>query len=716
MNKKLILFPLSLLAVIATSCASTGGYGSYTHTHSNELKHYTADLDHDGAFSEYEKNLTWAEAYDTLIEEANSIYALNEIADKMKISKNESERTNLARYEVLHEAEELLMSTNAVAPLYNYSDPYMMKDNIKGIYCSPLGSKFFDQLTGKGDEQYNVCVGTKADTLDPHLNTDSSTSMFAANTFIGIKRWVKSEESEKYPGTYNSEVGRGIAKTTKKLLINGTPKDPDKEVDIRTTEIPEAEYDNYINTARYYIEIDEDAKWNNGEDVTNEDFIWSWHRAANKNAGSFCSMFDCIRGYNEWFKQDTTDFEEPNPDQPIFSGLIKDKTNDKKFIIQLINDCAYFDDLLAFPAYVPLHKKSVKANMESWWMDPKKLICNGPFQYKVIDNVESGKVILEPNPYYKGEITAKNVKFSLIDDDSSIFLQYKGNSLDMIDSIPSGMIDYAKIYMASQFKVTKQIGLYYLLFNVNDNTFDIKENEDESIRECLRGVIVRLINRNDITNSIVKSGATPANGFISTDIIEHCYPVWDEDKNAYVAARDQFNQLIPCDWHYRNGDLYQEALEKGGYKNVNEHYLEARNNNTTGFYSIPTESVSEELAMKSIVNDAIKLANKAGIEFDYKTGKFINFPELTASTNSGAGHENILERMQFYLRDFGITLKIQTQEWNAYTTNLRDGGFAFGRNGWIADYSDARTYLDIATSTSGSNYFQFGLDTWHKSR
>ncbi|HEY8395165.1 MAG TPA: hypothetical protein VIK96_00130 [Bacilli bacterium] len=49
----------------------------------------------------------------------------------------------VTRYELMHQAEDLLMSTGAVCPIYYYTDIYMVKKEVKGFFASPLGYKFF---------------------------------------------------------------------------------------------------------------------------------------------------------------------------------------------------------------------------------------------------------------------------------------------------------------------------------------------------------------------------------------------------------------------------------------------------------------------------------------------------------------------------------------------------------------------------------------------
>ena len=55
-----------------------------------------------------------------------------------------AKETNAAkRFQILHAAEDVLMSTGAICPIYYYTDIYMLKSNVSGFFSSPLGYKFF---------------------------------------------------------------------------------------------------------------------------------------------------------------------------------------------------------------------------------------------------------------------------------------------------------------------------------------------------------------------------------------------------------------------------------------------------------------------------------------------------------------------------------------------------------------------------------------------
>ena len=93
-----------------------------------DAKIYSIDLTPYGYDTKVE-NGTWAETYDVLIS------AIKTCTDAD------------ARYEMMHLAEDMLMSTGCIVPLYFYTDIYMLSSNVSGFFSNPLGYKYFMYCT-----------------------------------------------------------------------------------------------------------------------------------------------------------------------------------------------------------------------------------------------------------------------------------------------------------------------------------------------------------------------------------------------------------------------------------------------------------------------------------------------------------------------------------------------------------------------------------------
>ena len=51
------------------------------------------------------------------------------------------------REALMHQAEDILMETGCLVPLYFYTDIYMIDENVEGFFCNPLGYKYFMYTT-----------------------------------------------------------------------------------------------------------------------------------------------------------------------------------------------------------------------------------------------------------------------------------------------------------------------------------------------------------------------------------------------------------------------------------------------------------------------------------------------------------------------------------------------------------------------------------------
>ena len=110
---------------ISTSGNNDCQLGKGAHT---DLAMYSIDLTPFGLDIVVE-NGTWAETYDVLIKE---IKACTDVA---------------TRIDLMHYAEDMLMATGVIVPLYFYTDLYMLDDSVSGFFSIPLGYKYFMYTT-----------------------------------------------------------------------------------------------------------------------------------------------------------------------------------------------------------------------------------------------------------------------------------------------------------------------------------------------------------------------------------------------------------------------------------------------------------------------------------------------------------------------------------------------------------------------------------------
>lgn len=105
------------------------------------------------------------------------------------------------------------------------------------------------------------------------------------------------------------------------------------------------------------------------------------------------------------------------------------------------------------------------------------------------------------------------------------------------------------------------------------------------------------------------------------------------------------------------------------------------------------------LSTKADVEQAKALLAEAG----YPDGE--GFPEIEILYNTNEGHKKIAEAIQEMLkRNLGISVKITNQEWAVFQTSTKNNDFEhLARRGWIGDYNDPQTMLEIFESNNSQN-------------
>jgi oligopeptide transport system substrate-binding protein len=89
-------------------------------------------------------------------------------------------------------------------------------------------------------------------------------------------------------------------------------------------------------------------------------------------------------------------------------------------------------------------------------------------------------------------------------------------------------------------------------------------------------------------------------------------------------------------------------------------------------------------------------------EAGYPNGE--NFPTLTLMYNTNEGHQNIAMAVQDMLRkNLNINIELQNQEWKVFQNTRINKDYEIARHGWIGDYMDPMTFLDMWLSNSGQN-------------
>ena len=525
-----------------------------------------------------------------------------------KIAKIYTETDPAKREALMHEAEDQLMDTWAVVPIYYYNDIYMQTADIENIYSNVFGFKYFAYATAP-DNEMNVNLASEPDHLDPALNSSVDGACLAILGFSGLY-------------AYDAEG---------QLVPELAEKEPEVSEDGLT----------YVFTLR------DGLKWSDGEDLDANDIVYSWNRFYDPNTAADYSYL--IDSSNIGVKEDGTLDIEASEDG-------------KTFTVHLTNPCAYFLDLCAFPAFYPVPEQAVTeadpdgSNPGAWSLEAG-FVTSGPFTCTEWKHNES--MVYEKNPNYwnADAVSLEKINFMLSADDTAIFNAYKDGSLQFIDTVPTDEI--ANVKDQDDFYIVPNLGTYYVGFNVNSELFDGMTPQQAA---DMRHALCLLIDRQYIVDTVGQTGQELASTFIPTGMA-------DGNGGEFRANDD--------DYTYPD----EEAV---------------------GYYDASATGAD-------MVDEAVELLKGAGFEFNDDNTLSDETPiHLTYLTNDSDAHVKIAESMQQDFALIGVTMDIESKDWQVVLNERKEGQFDVAREGWLADYNDPINMLEMWLTNSGNNDMQFG--------
>lgn len=486
----------------------------------------------------------------------------------------------------------------------------------------------------------NVCLASEPQTLDPALNSAVDGATMCAHLFSGLAKWAQDKDGKLI-----------IAPDLVTELVEGVTGDDGK--------------------VTYTYTLKDGLKWSDGSALTATDIVNSWNRAAGAALGAdYGYMFDVVDGYDKISatvpKLDANGAEVKDEDGetvyvPEFPDAKLNVTavDDKTITVVLSNYVAYWNELLAFPVYYPVHSSAF--DNESWATDPSTYVNNGPYIMK--SWAHNSVITLEKNPNYHDvdSITMKTINFYLSDDANNMLANFKNGDWQMIDDVPVDEMKALERDYPTEYVVAGQIGTYYVCWNINEDilpkTSTLTGTAAEAAKAEIRNAISLLFDRNYLVESVAQGGQLPASSFVAMGMTN--------------PDGSQFYETAGSSTAYNGYYDVSEAAQEGNFK------------------------------------AAIEVLKKY-YTYDETTKKFTDFPNMTYLYNTNDGHKAIGEYLQGVLASVGINMQLDNQEWNVFLETRKQGDYSIARNGWVADYNDPICFLDMWTTISGNNDVQFG--------
>ncbi len=192
--------------------------------------------------------------------------------------------------------------------------------------------------------------------------------------------------------------------------------------------------------------------------------------------------------------------------------------------------------------------------------------------------------------------------------------------------------------------INPYVGTYYLYLNCSKIT-------DWRVRAAM----VLSVDRDNIVENVTQGGQVPATGFVASGIL-------DSEGKDFAFGVSELGAI---------------------YNTLQKMYPDA---------DLSTYDGKCELA-KKLYDEAV-----AEGAWDASTTVVYNF-------NTSDTHKAIAEACgSDWQTVLGMNITLENQEWATYTNGLGEHAFGVARLGWIADYNDPITYLELMVTGNSYNY------------
>ncbi|MDO5703360.1 MAG: ABC transporter substrate-binding protein, partial [Lachnospiraceae bacterium] len=447
----------------------------------------------------------------------------------------------------MHEAEDILMETGAVIPIYYYNDLYLQKTDVEGIYSNLFGFKYFQAATTPRST-LKINLASEPAKLDPALNSSVDGACVIVNTFSGL--YAYDEKGALVPACAD-------------------PANP---------------YEVSEDGTEYTFHLRDGLTWSDGSALTAGDFEYAWKRAAKPETGADYGYL-----FTDTFAYDGDE-------------IAVKATDDKTLVAALNAPCAYFLDLAAFPAFYPVPKAAVEAADPSGinpgaWASEAGYITNGAYTVDSWKHEESLTLVKNPKWYDADSVKVEKIEMMLSADDTAIYAAYNSGDLDFADTVPTNEIEAIKDN--DDFHVVDNLGTYYVAFNVNSKLFEGKTVQQAA---NMRKAFSILIDRDYIIENVGQTEQKCATSFIPAGMADGNGGVFKANTDSYTYPLEDEEGYFPEELQEDAVDEAIALLESAGYifedgvlsdeTPISVNYL---TNEGTGHVAI-AESIQQDLA------------------------------------------------------------------------------------------------------------------------
>ena len=372
-----------------------------------------------------------------------------------------------------------------------------------------------------------------------------------------------------------------------------------------------------------------------------------------------------------------------------------------------------------------------KLRQDGKWSDGEPVVADN-FKYswlRALDKATAAEYayqlfyIKNAEKFYNGEATAEEVGIKVIDDytlevtlenPTSYFLQlcafttYVPLREDIVSANPEGWATTPETYVSNgAFKLVQWDMKDQLVFEKNENYWD-----KESVK--LDTLTFKLVTDDTTAYSELKAGnfdmvnSVPTNE-IEPGIAEGLVDVTPKLGNYFfainVGKQDNMSEDVK---EVLSNKLVRQALNLAiDRQEIIDNVGKAEQVPAYSFTPLGiTDENGNEFSSKKYYDPSdmegnIAKAKELLKEAGYENGKGI--PTIELMYNSEGQHKDICQIIQQNWAEIGVNVELSNQEWAVFLNTRQNGEYEIARHGWIGDYVDPMTFLDLWVTDGGNN-------------
>ena len=372
-----------------------------------------------------------------------------------------------------------------------------------------------------------------------------------------------------------------------------------------------------------------------------------------------------------------------------------------------------------------------KLRQDAKWSDGKAVTAND-FKYswlRALDQKTAAEYayqlfyIKNSEKFYNGEATAEEVGIKVVDDytlevtlesNTPYFTQllafptYSPLREDIVSANPDGWALKPETYVTNgAFTMVKWDMKDQLVFERNENYWDAENVKLESLTYKLvldtttayselkaeNFHMVDTVPPNEIQNGKAEGLAhvTPYLGTYFFMINVGKQDMMDADAKEALSnklVRQALNLAIDRQQIIDNAT---KAEETPAYSFVPQGIF---NEDGSQFSSKEYYDVKD---VEGNIEKAKELLKEAG----YEGGE--GLPTFQLMYNTEGAHGDVAQIIQQNWAELGVNVELTNQEWAVFLNTRQQGGYEIARHGWIGDYVDPMTFLDLWVTGGGNN-------------